>query len=183
MNDSHLKPRPTPPRLLLAALAVMLPMLALAQPQTVRFALPTFSAYENGTNAIIVVTRTGGTAGTISVDYSTVDGSAFDVQDYIGSSGTITFGSNEVVKTIAIALVDNNLQEPDEFFSVVLSNPVGATLDEQSTAQVVIFDDDTDISFSRSTYGVLESDTNALITILRTPTSQASASVEAFARP
>ncbi|PYK31322.1 MAG: hypothetical protein DME57_04155 [Verrucomicrobia bacterium] len=181
MNDSHLKPRPMQPRLLLAALGLMLPMLALAQPQTVRFALPTFSSYENGTNAIIVVTRTGGTAGTVTVNYNTVDGSALDVQDYIGASGTITFSSNEVVKTIAIAMVDNNLQEPDEFFSVVLSNPIGAVLDDQSTAQVIIFDDDTDITFSKSNYDVFESNTNAVIAILRTPASQASASVEAFA--
>src|SRR5436309_2465792 len=83
----------------------------------------------------LVATCTGGSAGTVIVNYNTVDGSALDVQDYIAASGTITSGSNEVVKTIAIALVDNNLQEPDEVFSVVLSNPIGAALDDQSTAQ------------------------------------------------
>ena len=182
MNDCHLKP-PKSLRRLLAGALMILPMLAAAQTQSVRFALPTFSAYENGTNAIIVVTRTGGIEGVVSVSYNTLDGSAQDVQDYIGTSGTITFGSNEVVKTFSVAMVDDVLQEPDQSFTVILSNPVGAILDDQSTAQVVIFDDDTDIVFSRSTYGVNEPETNAVITILRTPFSQASASVQAIASP
>lgn len=182
MNDCLSQPGKARQRVLLGVGALLLcPMLALAQTQSVRFALPTFSAYENGTNAIIVVTRTGGTEGIVTVNYNTVDGSALDVQDFIGASGTITFGTNEVLKTFAIPMVDNVLQEPDEFFTVILSNPVGAVLGDQSTAQVVIFDDDTDIVFSRSTYGVDEWATNAVITILRTPASQSSASVEASA--
>lgn len=180
MNDCHPNPTKALRRLLLGAL-LMLPMLAMAQTQSVRFALPTFSAYENGTNAIIVVTRTGGTDGIVTVNYNTVDGSASDVQDYIGASGTLTFGTNEVVKTFTIAVVDNTQQEFDELFQVILSNAVGAVLGDQSTAQVVIFDDDTDIVFSRSSYGVDEAASNAVITILRNPPSQASASVEAFA--
>jgi uncharacterized delta-60 repeat protein len=156
-----------------------LPMLAVAQ-QTVRFALPTFSAYENGTNAIVVVTRTGGTDGIVTVNYSTLDGSAQDVQDYIAASGTLTFGTNEVVKTFAIPMVDNILQEPDEFLTVVLSDPIGASLGDQTNAQVVIFDDDTDIIFAQSSYQVGETDTNAVVMILRSPPSQASASVQAF---
>jgi Calx-beta domain-containing protein len=115
MNDSHLQFPARLRPLLLAGLTLMLPMLAMAQ-QTVRFGLPTFSAYESGTNAIVVVTRTGGTEGTVTVNYSTLDGSAQDIQDYIGATGTLTFGSNEVVKTFSIPMVDNILQEPDESF-------------------------------------------------------------------
>ena len=179
MNDCHLKARIRPRRFWLGALMLMLPMLAMAQ-QTVRLALPAFSAYENGTNAIIVVTRTGGTEGVVSVNYTTIDGSAQDVQDYIGASGTITFASNEVVRTVAIAMVDNILQEPDEAFTVLLSDAVGAALGDQTNAQVVIFDDDTDIIFAQSQYSVGEAETNAIITLLRSPVSQAAASVSAF---
>src|SRR5262245_55995911 len=127
MNDCHLKACKSLRRLLAGALMI-LPMLAAAQTQSVRFALPTFSASENGNNAIVVVTRTGGTEGVVTVNYNTVDGSAQDVQDYIGTSGTITFGSNEVVKTFAVAIVDNPGQEQDEYFTVILSNPIGAVL-------------------------------------------------------
>src|SRR5688572_27009229 len=142
MNDCYLKYFVRLRRFLLSALILALPVAAAAQ-QSVRFGLPTFSAYENGTNAIVVVTRTGGTDGTITVNYATLDGSAQDVQDYIGTRGTLTFGTNEVVKTFAIALVDNLLQEPDETLTVILSDPVGATLGDQTNATVVIFDDDT----------------------------------------
>jgi uncharacterized delta-60 repeat protein len=159
----------------------MLPVLAFAQPQIIEFALPTFSAYENSTNAIIVVSRSGGAAGTVTVNYSTIDGSAQDVQDYIGVAGTLTFASNEVVKTIPIALVNNLGQEPDELFTITLSDPVGATLGPQSTAQVVIFDDDTDIFFSSAAFGIGEAGTNAVLTIQRVPETGGAASVEAFA--
>src|SRR5688572_9494808 len=179
MNDCHFKSFTRLRRWLAGAVLLVLPLGAFAQ-QTVRFALPTFSAYENGTNAIVVVTRTGGTDSIVTVNYTTVDGSAQDVQDYIGSSGTLTFGTNEVVKTFAIALVDNQIQEPDETLTVMLSDPVGATLGDQTNALVVIFDDDTDITFSQSAYLVEEQSTNAVIAVQRSPVSQASASVEAF---
>jgi hypothetical protein len=80
MNACHLKIGLILRRAWFSAL-LMLPMLAAAQPQIIEFALPTFSAYENGTNAIVVVSRTGGAAGTVTVNYTTIDGSALSIQD------------------------------------------------------------------------------------------------------
>ncbi|HKQ36616.1 MAG TPA: Calx-beta domain-containing protein, partial [Verrucomicrobiae bacterium] len=180
MNDCHPKLLFRSWRRLAGALLFALPFLSTAQVQTIEFSLPTFTTYENSTNAIVVVSRTGGADGTVTVNYRTLDGSALDVQDYIGVSGTLTFASNEVVKTIPIALVNSPLQEDDEVFSVVLSDPIGAVLGAQSTAQVVIFDDDTDIFFTAANYGILESGINAVIPIQRNPTSQGSASVTAM---
>jgi len=57
------------------------------------------------------------------------------VQDDIGASGTITFVSNEVVKSLSIALVDNNLQEPHSVQLCMLSNPRGATLERPKHAR------------------------------------------------
>src|SRR5207247_1989675 len=123
-----------------------------AQTAVIEFALPVFSVYENGTNAIIVVTRSGNLSDAVTVDYATTNGSAQDVQDYIGVSGTLRFASNEVVKTFNIPLVDNALPESDETFFVTLSNPSGAVLGAQSTTEIVIFDDDTEFFFSQTDY-------------------------------
>lgn len=174
MNDAPLK------HFIKLALLLMLPTVALAQPQTVQFGLPTFTVAEDGTNAIVVVTRTGGSEGTILVNYNTVDGSAFDVQDYVGTSGVLTFNSNEVVKVISIPIVDNNIQEDDEFLTVILTDPVGATIGDPGTARVIIFDDDTALSFDQFSYQISESGTNAILTIQRVPPGTATASVEAF---
>src|SRR5688500_1004324 len=174
MNDAPLK------HFIKLALLLMLPAVAFAQPQTVQFGLPTFTVAEDGTNAIVVVTRTGGSEGTILVNYNTVDGSAFDVQDYVGTSGVLTFNSNEVVKVISIPIVDNTIQEDDEFLTVILTDPVGATISDPGIARVIIFDDDTTLGFDQVSYQISDSGTNAILTIQRAPPGTATACVDVF---
>lgn len=99
--------------------------------------------------ASIVVSRPAFTSsgfpilGTYSVDYSTVPGSALPSADYTETSGSLTFGTGEATKTITIPLVNDSVFEPDETFSVVLSNPTnGSVLGAVSVATVKILDND-----------------------------------------
>ena len=124
------------------------------------FGSPSFSTanYEVNENAgfvTITVIRTGGSAQSFSVDYTTVDGTAFSnpvsgQPDYTAASGTLTFGPGEFTKTITVPVINNTIQDGNRFFSVQLSNPQpssgpggGVSLGFPSLAVVTIIDDET----------------------------------------
>ena len=113
---------------------------------------------EGSVDAVITVTRTGNTSGTSSVDYKTLDtdnftvgcadtvnnqGSAFARCDFATSLDTLTFLPGEVSKTFIVPIVDDSFAEGTEMFSVVLSNPINATLGSPSTTTVAISDNET----------------------------------------
>ncbi|MEQ8677293.1 MAG: Calx-beta domain-containing protein [Aggregatilineales bacterium] len=78
----------------------------------------------------------------ITVNYATVNGSATASSDYTATSGTLSFPSGSAAaQTITVPLVDDGITEPDETFTIVLSNPVGANIGT-GTASVVIQNDD-----------------------------------------
>jgi uncharacterized delta-60 repeat protein/uncharacterized repeat protein (TIGR01451 family) len=108
-----------------------------------QFSQPKYSVDENGTNLVITVLRIGGSAGAVSVDYSTADGSAIAGVHYVPTSGTLNFAVGEVSKTFSVQPIDNSNQDGERLFNITLSNPRGgAALGTISNAQVVIIDDE-----------------------------------------
>ncbi|MDB4511901.1 hypothetical protein N9060_00420 [Arenicella sp.] len=77
----------------------------------------------------------------IPVDFQTVNGTATDGLDYTGRFGTMTFAPGQTQKVRILQLTDDNLSEATESFRMLLSNPVGATL-EQAVGTITILDDD-----------------------------------------
>jgi hypothetical protein len=71
----------------------------------------------------VTVLRQGGTTGNLSIDYATADGTATGGQDYLATSGTLTFSGGETSKSFQIPIADDAVPEPDETFTVALSNP------------------------------------------------------------
>lgn len=65
---------------------------------------------------------------TVWVDYQTADQSAVADSDYLPVSGTLAFFPDETNKTIAVAVIGELETEPDEVFSLVLTNARNATL-------------------------------------------------------
>ncbi len=78
----------------------------------------------------------------VSVHWETQAGSAVGVLDYVPWSEDITFAPGETVKTVQIIILDDDEGESDESFSVVLSSPDNALLDDFSSAMIQIQDDD-----------------------------------------
>ena len=64
----------------------------------------------------------------VTVEYTTVDGTAHAPADYLSASGELTIESNTSLKTISISVIGNTKADGDRTFSVVLSNPTQATL-------------------------------------------------------
>ncbi|MDJ0648091.1 MAG: Calx-beta domain-containing protein [Xenococcaceae cyanobacterium MO_188.B19] len=64
----------------------------------------------------------------ITVEYITVDDTATAEADYQTIQGTLTFAPGETTKTVAVDILDDDLNEANETFKLVLSNPSNATL-------------------------------------------------------
>ncbi len=76
------------------------------------------------TSFVFTVTKTGITTLTTSVDFMTQDGTAtLADNDYEFSSGTLTFASDQPTATITVIVNGDATVEPDEVFTVHLSNP------------------------------------------------------------
>src|SRR5262249_6126434 len=77
----------------------------------------------------------------VTVDFTTVDGSATAGEDYVAVSGQLRFPPGTTGRVITVPVIGDTVQEGDEDFTVQLSNPVGAVL-AQDTARGLILDDD-----------------------------------------
>ena len=110
-----------------------------------QFSSATYSVNEGvlSGKAVIKVTRSGGNASGVTVDYATSDGTATDGSDYIATSGTLTFAAGQTRRTFTIPIIGDALDEPNETVILTLSNPTGgATLGTRSTAVLTIVDND-----------------------------------------
>jgi hypothetical protein len=87
----------------------------------------------------VAVTLSSASSQAITVSYRTVDGTAKAKEDYMATSGTLTFQPGETSRTISVSIKGDRKREPDETFSVQLSNAVGATI---GVATVTIMNDD-----------------------------------------
>ena len=98
---------------------------------------------EGSTEIELIAQRTGGNQGLVSVQYTTQAVSATSGQDFESDSGFLTWGSgSNTPRTVTITLLDDDLDEENETFQLVLFNLTGnATLGDQ-TATITIEDDD-----------------------------------------
>jgi Ca2+-binding RTX toxin-like protein len=92
-------------------------------------------------NAILTVTVNNPNPQQITVNYTTTPINAIANVDYTSQTGTLTIAPNASTATISIPILNDNLNEPDEAFTVTLSNPVNATINpDEAIGQVIITD-------------------------------------------
>lgn len=94
------------------------------------------------TDFLFTVTLSSASTSTIAVDFTTAPGTAAAGSDFVSTSGTLTFAPGVTTQTIAVPVVGDTTDEFNENFSVVLSNPVDATISD-GFGLGTIFDDDT----------------------------------------
>jgi hypothetical protein len=134
-------------------------------PPTIGFSANTYSLNESGQAVAVTLKKTGATSLPATVHYGTGDGSAKAGPDYGATSGSVTFAPNETAKTVLIPVLQDNIDEPDEYFWVKLSGASGATLPSAS-ALVTILDDDPlpTVQWTAVTYTVQENCGYAVLT-------------------
>mgnify|MGYP002381892220 CR=1 FL=1 len=94
------------------------------------------------TSANFAVTLSKSSTTPVTVGYATADGTATAGTDYTPTSGTLTFAPGVTTQTIAVNILGDTTVEPNETFTLTLSNPTGATL-ARTTATATITNDDT----------------------------------------
>ena len=96
---------------------------------------------ETGVERNVTVTLSAASEKQVTVDYTTADGTASSVSDYVSETDQLTFAPGEVEKQISIEIRDDDLEELNEIFTVELSNPVNAMI-ASSTSTITITDDE-----------------------------------------
>jgi hypothetical protein len=120
---------------------------------------------DSGTkNALFTVSLSAASAGPVTVDYATADGSAKAPGDYTATTGTLTFAAGELSKQVAVAVVGETLDELHETYSLDLSNPVGATLGDARGAGTIL-DNDPQVSLSVGDVSAPEGGQSATFTL------------------
>lgn len=112
-------------------------------PGTIQFGAQALSTVENSEEASLIVERTEGDLGRVSIDYYTVNGTAEAGTDYRAASGTLIFGDNQDSAVIKVLLINDNLQEDDKTFTIHLYNVTGgASVGNPNEMTVTILDDE-----------------------------------------
>ncbi len=82
--------------------------------------------------AVFTVTLSVPTARTVQVGYVTVAGTATQPDDFTPVDGTLVFRPGETVKQIVVPIRDPVAAQAGEEFTVVLSRPVLATIEDDT---------------------------------------------------
>ena len=95
----------------------------------------------NEITATFTVSLSMSSLDTLTVMYQSEDGSATENADYVEVSGTLTFYPGEQSKTIDVTILDDESEEGDETFTVLLSNPSGDSILGDASGECTIIDD------------------------------------------
>ncbi|WP_448568355.1 choice-of-anchor B family protein [Thalassotalea ganghwensis] len=138
---------------------------------SVSFEAPTFITAENQTSININVNRLGSIEGEVSVDYQTVSGTAVADEDFDSASGRLTWSDGDnASKTITLFIVDDEIEEVEENFTVLLTSVDGSKLGSHPELTITLSDDDTNTAPTVSLGEDFEVNTNQSVTL----TAQAS---------
>ena len=105
--------------------------------------LPVLSVLDAGANEAngsigFRVTLDPAVSETVTVDYATADGTATAGSDYTTTSGTLTFEPGDDAKTVQVPLIDDEVEDSGETFTLTLSNANGATIgDGEATGTIL----------------------------------------------
>lgn len=94
----------------------------------------TYLVNEADGTTTFTVRRLGDLTGEATVDYQTVDGTAFAGSDYTAASGTLTFAAGMETATFSVDILPDALAESDEFLTLLLNDGTNV----QDVANLVI---------------------------------------------
>ena len=93
------------------------------------------------TNAVFNVTLSPPASGALSVNYTTVAGTATAGSDFTATSGALNWSAGQSAKTITVPVIGDTLDESDETFTVQLSGAAGVDIIDGSGAGLILDDD------------------------------------------
>jgi large repetitive protein len=112
----------------------------------------------------------------VSVQYALQPGTATQDTDYSNTSGTLDFQPGTVTRTLSVGITPDVIFEPDETFTVTLSNPTNATIADGLGQGTIVNDDPKPsiaIAGASRTEGASGTSGNAMFAVtLSNPSSQ-----------
>jgi hypothetical protein len=114
-----------------------------------QFSAAQYTTGESGGSVTITVSRTGGSVGAASVNFTTANATATGSAscaagvDYVSKSGTLSWVDGEAgSKTFTVTICNDAVNEEDETIGLALSGPTGSGLGMLSNAVLTIVNDD-----------------------------------------
>ena len=137
------------------------------------------SVSESQSSVILNVTRSGATATTVSVSYSTADDTAAAGSDYTAASGTLSWQpADPDTKSISVPITNDSTYEGNEGLKITLSNPTGGATLANDVATITIVEDDSPPEVSIApTVAVNESQSTATLNVTRSGATATTVSV------
>src|SRR5262249_4825313 len=80
------------------------------------------------TSYVFTVSLSNAIGQAVTVHYATADGTATAGSDYVAASATLTIPAGQTSGTITVLVNGDRVSEPDEIFSLNLSNPNTGTI-------------------------------------------------------
>jgi endonuclease G len=125
-------------------------------PSLLQFSVASYLVVENAGSATITVTRTGGSAGAASVNFTTANATATGsascagAVDYVSKSGTLSWAEGEAgSRTFTVTICNDAVNEENEVISLTLTGPTGSgVLGTLSNAVLTIVNDDAPVLLS-----------------------------------
>src|SRR6185503_4748381 len=77
----------------------------------------------------------------VTVRYATSNGTATAGSDYTAASGTLTFTAGATSRTFNVPVIGDTAFEPNETFSITLSQPTNATMAVAAALGTIVNDD------------------------------------------
>lgn len=93
-------------------------------------------------DALVTVELTAASGKTVTVPYATAPGTATEATDYDAASGSLVFAPGQTSRTITVKVNGDGLFEPNETFSVVLTDPTNGAPGPDMRSEVTITNDD-----------------------------------------
>ncbi|HXQ35313.1 MAG TPA: Calx-beta domain-containing protein, partial [Anaerolineales bacterium] len=101
---------------------------------------------------------------TVTVNFATANGTAVAGSDYVANSGTLTFSPGSTSETATVQVTGDTVVEPNETFSLTLSNATNASFISGSQTMATIINDDATAQFSAQNHNVSEQSGLATVT-------------------
>jgi OmpA family protein/Calx-beta domain-containing protein len=143
------------------------------QPGTLQFSAATYSVADNAGPAHILVNRSNGSSGSVTVTVTTGDGTGKAGSDYTATTQVLTFADGDIApKLFSVPVQVDAAKAGNKTVNLTLSAATGgATIGTQSAAVLTITPTTAaapgSLQFSASTYSVADSAGNASITVTR----------------
>ena len=132
---------------------------------------------ENAAELQFSLIRSEGSFGEITVNLQSVDGSAQAGEDFEALNREITFAPEQTSISVIVTIIDDQVFEDTETFTVELASDEMEVLGDVREAEITILDDDTLVptglvQFSGTQYQTEESAEEFRVTLLRGPTAE-----------